>query len=91
MLTCCSSYFNFTVAIHEVQCTVLLKSPNDLLVIDILCNLDGRMQYGHILRIIKFYATWSNVFLTFSVFNFGFYKFHEFVNYKSWFKRKNLC
>ena len=49
------------------------------------------MQYGHILRIIKFYATWSNVFLTFSVFNFGFYKFHEFVNYKSWFKRKNLC
>jgi len=27
----CSSYFDFTVAIHEVLCTVLLNSPNDLL------------------------------------------------------------
>lgn len=42
-------------------------------------------------RFTQPYATWSNVFLTFSVFNFGFYKFHEFVKYKSWFKRKNLC
>ena len=37
MLTCCSSYFDFTVtifvavAVHEVQCTVFLNSPNDLL------------------------------------------------------------